>query len=590
MRFSKKMLGAALLLVVGTLFLQAGPIRPLDLGSVVNRAFMDQVADDQLGGWTDQGGNDLRVLPAGKGNYGRVPFEILPDQQGAAKACVVLGSKKKPFLENEARLELAKPEKEPALYLFHACAFNDTKNDIAGRLTAEFSDGSAQEWRVRIGRDVQPWTSASNASNAQRCWTEYNNNTQVSLFVSKFPLGGKELKALRFKGEEAVWMIAAASIGDDLRVMPLRQDFQMKNDFTAPAAFDAQALAALPTDGTPKNVVLIIGDGMGLGSLTLASLHAHGAPYKLAMESLPVSGLCTTHSGNADVTDSAASGTALSSGYKTYNGAIGMTMNKEAMRTIAEEARDAGWAVGVMTTDSLTGATPSAFVAHVPSRSMSVEIADWYVRSDFDLMIGSGNSKPFLPEDAGGMRKDARNLLQELATAGYQEVKEPAALAAVKGAPVFGFVGWPTEKNLGEMTAAALPYLASRSDKGFFIMIECSWPDGGGHGNNPDVSVKGVLSTDYATRAAVDYALAHKDTLVIVTADHETGLIHAAANRVNPRRPHVLYQTTGHSQSPVPVFAFGPGAENFHGMMDNTDIPKVFARFWELPLRQAVAE
>ncbi|HQL10350.1 MAG TPA: alkaline phosphatase, partial [Lentisphaeria bacterium] len=170
------------------------------------------------------------------------------------------------------------------------------------------------------------------------------------------------------------------------------------------------------------------------------------------------------------------------------------------------------------------------------------------------------------------------------------EVKEPAALAAVKGAPVHGFVSWPTEKSLGEMTAAALPYLASRSDKGFFIMIECSWPDGGGHGNNPDVSVKGVLSTDYATRAAVDYALAHKDTLVIVTADHETGLIHAAANRVNPRRPHVLYQTTGHSQSPVPVFAFGPGAEHFHGMMDNTDIPKVFARFWQLPLRQAVAE
>ncbi|NMA47991.1 MAG: alkaline phosphatase [Lentisphaerae bacterium] len=590
MRVTKRMFTAALLLVVGTVFLQAGPIRPLDIRSVVNRAFLDQVAGDEQGGWTDQGSNDLRMLPAGNERYGRVPFEILSDQQGAVNACIVLGSKLRPFLENEARLELPKPEKEPFLYLFHACAFNDTKQAIAGRLTAEFSDGSSHEWRVRIGRDVQPWTIADNVSNAQRCWTEYNNNTQVSLFVSKFSLGDKELKALRFKGEEAVWMIAAVSIGDDVRVLPLRRDFQMKNDYTAPAAFDAQALAALPTDATPKNIVLVIGDGMGLGSLTLASLHAHGAPYKLAMESLPVSGLCTTHSGNADITDSAASGTALSSGYKTYNGAIGVTMNKEAMRTIAEEARDAGWAVGLMTTDSLTGATPSAFVAHVPSRSMAVEIADWYVRSDFDLMIGSSNSKPFLPTDAGGMRKDARNLLQELTTGGYREIKDPAALAALRGAPVYGFVGWPTEKDLGAMTVAALPFLASRSDKGFFIMIECSWPDGGGHSNNPDLSVKGVLCTDYVARAAVEYALEHKDTLVLVTADHETGLIHAAANRENPRRPHVTYQTTGHSQAPVPVFAFGPGAENFHGMMDNTDIPKVFARLWQLPLRRPVAE
>jgi alkaline phosphatase len=591
MRFSKRIFAVATaLLLGGNAALLAGPLHPLDISSIVNRAFTDEVAGDQQGGWIDQGSNDLRLLPSGAARYGRVPFHILSDEKGTAKACIVLGSEKLSFLDNDARLDLAKGEKEPMLYLFHACAFNNTRHAIAGRMTAEFSDGSSREWRVRVGRDVQPWTNANTVNNASRCWTEYNQNTQVSMFVSKFSLGGKELTALRFKGEEAVWMIAGISLGDDLRISPLRRDFLMKQDYTAPEAFDTQALAALPMDGTPKNIVMIIGDGMGLGSLNLASLHAHGKLYGLAMESLPVSGLCTTYSGNADVTDSAASGTALSSGYKTYNGALGVTMNKEAMRTIAEEARDSGRAVALMTTDSLVGATPAAFVAHVPSRSMAAEIADWYLRSNFDLMIGSSNSKAFLPETAAGIRKDDRNILQELTAKGYQEVKDPATLTAVQGAPVFGFINWPTEKELGAMTAAALPYLASRSDKGFFVMIECSWPDAGGHGNYPDLSVKGVLSTDYAVRAAVDFALERKDTLVLVTADHETGLLYAAANRLNPRRPHVTYQSTGHSQAPVPVFAFGPGAEKFHGVMDNTDIPQLFARFWGLTLRQPVVE
>lgn len=590
MRFTLKMLWAALLLVVGTLALPAGPIRPLDLSTVANRAFRDATAGDQQGGWIDLGANDLRILEAGPKVIGNVPFVILPDNGGTAKAGIVLGQQKLPFLDAEARLAFATPEKGPYLYLLHACAMNDKNGEIAGRLTAEFADGSKQEWRLRIGRDVQPWTSAQNAANAQRSWTEYNSNTQISLFVSKFPLESKALVALHMQSEEAVWMVVAASVGDDVKIVPLRPEFVMKSDFTAPDAFTPEALAGVPSDGVPKNIIMIIGDGMGQGALNLASLHTHGELGKLAMQSLPVAGLCTTYSGNADVTDSAASATALSSGYKTFNGAIGMTMNKEGRRTIAEQAKEAGWAVGLLTTDSLTGATPSAYVAHVPSRAMSVEIADWYALSRFDLFVGASNAKPFLPESAGGMRKDGRNLVQELTGAGYAQIASAAELASAKNAPVFGFAPFASEMALGEMTAAALPYLAARSNKGFFIMIECSWPDGGGHGNNPDLSAKGALSTDYTVRAAVDYALQNKETLVLVTADHETGLLTATANRQNPKRPHVMYQSTGHSQTAVPVFAFGPGSEHFHGVMDNTDVPKVFARFWNLTLHQPVGE
>lgn len=583
----KKWMFWALTSVLWGVLVHAGPVSPLDLRGAANRALTDNIANDQQGGWIDEGSNDLHVLEAGRTQIGNVSFEILSDAATAGKSCIVVGSKKLTCLTNETNLELPVPTRGNCLYLLHACTRNEAQNAIAGRLTAEFADGSQREWRMRIGRDVQPWTSANNAANAQRCWSEYNHSTQVSLFVSKFPLDGKELKALRFVGEDAVWMIVAASLGDDVNVIPLRRDFVMKNDFTAPPAFTPDELSTVPADGVPKNIVLIIGDGMGFGSLRLASLHAHGAPDKLAMESLPAVGMCTTSSGNAMVTDSAASGTALSSGYKTDNGALGVTMDKEGRRTIAEEAKASGRAVGLMTTDSMTGATPSAFAAHVPSRSQAVEIADWYRKCGFDLLIGSTNAKPFLPETEGGIRQDNRNLLKELTVAGYAGITDAATLTtAPASVPVFGFVGWPSEKTLGEMTALVLPRLAAQSPHGFFIMIECSWPDGGGHGNNPDTSVKGVLGTDYAVRAAVDYALQAKDTLVVVTADHETGLLHAVANRGNPRRPYLLYQITSHSMSPVPVFAFGPGSEQFNGVMDNTDIPKKFADFWKLELNK----
>lgn len=571
---------AALLLLGGGV--AVAEFQPLPLERAANTSRMDESADDRKGGWTDQGSNDMRLLPAGNLTAGDIRFQI-PAEKAGVSSCIVLGDRQyRSYLPRKASLSLDQPVSGSTLYLFHACGWGKTET-VAGRLTAAYDDNTTQEWRVRVGRDVMDWWSGVGASNAYRVWSVYNNNTQISLFASKFALKeGRTLKALHFESDDAVWMVVAASVGDDVTVKPLRRDWKLSRDYDAPAPLDPALLAAAPAAVAPRNIIFIIGDGMGQSAQKFASLHAHGAPGKLVMESLPVAGMATTFSANAAVTDSAASGTALAGGYKTNNGMLGMNPAQKMFRTIAEEARDAGKSVGLLTTDALTGATPAAFVAHVPSRGMAIEIAEFTAGSGFDLLWG-GNRKAFLPPPAG-IRKDGRDLTAEMTQKGYSEVKSAADVAKSTGR-VFGFEDrWKEDiRLLSQVSRAAFEKL-SANPNGFFLMVECSYPDYGGHGNNPDLSVLGVLTTDFVVRTAVDFAAQRKDTLVVVTADHETGGIFTTYNRTNPKRPWIIYTATGHTGSPVNIFAYGPGAENFQGTLDNTEISATFAKLWSLPL------
>lgn len=369
---------------------------------------------------------------------------------------------------------------------------------------------------------------------------------------------------------------------------PRKREYKLKQNYQAPAPVDAKALAAFPQTGTPRNIIFIIGDGMGQGAQRYASLHAHGEPGKLVMEQMPATGLAQTYSANSDTTDSAASGTALSSGYKTNNGMVGMNPDQQKFRSIAEAAKASGRSVGIITSDALTGATPSAFYAHVPKRNMAQEIAAYAVSSDFDLLIGNGNRKPFLPNDKKGSRTDGRNICAELSGKGYLETSSEQALAAAP-APrkVFGFASFPQQDTASLSRTAALAFeRLNTNPAGFFLMVECSNPDWGGHGNNPDQTAGGVLMTDFVVRKALDFAMKQKDTLVVVTADHETGGIAAAPNRRAPRDPHIYYGRTGHSGVPVGVFAFGPGSWFFHGIINNIEIPRHFAGLWGLKIGQ----
>lgn len=367
---------------------------------------------------------------------------------------------------------------------------------------------------------------------------------------------------------------------------PRKQEYKLKRNHPAPAPVDAKELAAFPQNGTPRNIIFIIGDGMGQGAQAFASLHAHGAPDKLVMQQMPAAGLAQTFSANSSVTDSAASGTALSSGYKTNNSMIGVNPELKKFRSIAEAAQADGRAVGIMTCDSLAGATPAAFYAHEKHRYMGPEIAAWTVASNFDVLIGNGDRKPFLPKELKGKRADGRNICAELTAKGYLETSKEDALAkAPANSKVFGFMNFPLDDTASLARAAGLVFeRLNASPKGFFVMVECAYPDWGGHGNKPDSSAGGVLMTDFLVRQALDFAMKHKDTLVVVTADHETGGISVSPNRDDPKNPHIYYNGTGHSGAPVAVFAFGPGSAFFNGVIDNIDIPRHFSKLWNLKI------
>ena len=237
-----------------------------------------------------------------------------------------------------------------------------------------------------------------------------------------------------------------------------------------------------------------------------------------------------------------------------------------------------------MTTDALTGATPAAFLAHADHRNQAEKIAADLSAAKSMILIGS-NPKPFLPKKEGGRRTDSRNLLAELQKAGYRETATPEALKQVPAdVPVYGFIpDWNNTTLLSRFASAAFEKL-NANPKGFFLMVEGHYPDKGGHGNNPDQSVNGVLMNDFLAKAALDFAMKHPDTLVVVTADHETGGLCVAPNKANPRKPHIHYMTGNHTGEPVDIYAFGPGADRFNAVLENTDIPKTFADFWRIKL------
>jgi len=567
----KKLLAFVLIVPV----LALADIRPLPLGSAANSTFVDEKPDDKKGGWIDLGGNDLRAMPLEELTAAGVPFEI---QAADDKTCIVLGGPTRAYLPKAATLDVAANMKGKYLYLFHAAAFPPALNEVVGLLTVEFASGRPAEFRVRFGRDVADWHKPTGYSNAARAWTVYNGNTQVSLFVSKFAIrDDAAVKRIRFESKDATWMVVGVSMGDDTPLRPLRPEFRVTRTFVSPPPLTAP-LPSATNNASPRNVILIVGDGMGHGALKLASLNQHRAEGKLIMQQLPFAGLCTTYPFGGDVTDSAAAGTAFGCGHKTKNGMVGMLPNKTAVESVATEAKRAGRSVGIITTDRIYGATPAVFYANVEGRGGSQEIVDFLPGCGFDVLSGDVGALPyFLPPSKKGSRTDTRDVLAEMKEKGYAQVSTVAEFKnAPPDKPILGFLGLKsteaTESCLSELLDATISRF-EKNPKGFFVMLEGDMPDGAGHSNNANATILGTLQTDWAVRSAVEYARTHSDTLVIVTADHETGGLNVNMS-YGTEQMTILYTTTSHTASPVVVYAFGPGAHRFSGIIDNTDIAK----------------
>lgn len=282
-------------------------------------------------------------------------------------------------------------------------------------------------------------------------------------------------------------------------------------------------------------------------------------------------GLSKTSSASDLVTDSAAGAMVFATGQKTYNGAIGVDMDTIPVPTIVEQLSKKGLSTGIIATSSIEHATPASFYAHVKSRKLYEDIATFAPNSDVNLFAGGGLK--FFND-----RKDGKNLLDEMKNKGYDVItdKLPKTPSSNNEIILLAEDGMPKMSEgrgdfLPNATKLALEKL-SKNDKGFFLMVEGSQIDWGGHANDADYLINELLDFDKTLGVALDFAKQNGETLVIVTADHETGGFTLATDGSNYNKIKLTFSTKGHSGTMVPVFAEGPGAVIFNGIYENTAI------------------
>lgn len=406
---------------------------------------------------------------------------------------------------------------------------------------------------------------------------------------------------------------------------------------------NACATVSRPDDARrPRNVIFLIGDGMGVSQVTLARL----AGGDLALNEMPASGLVRTQAANSWVTDSAAAATALACGEKTNLFAVGMDPDDRLLKSLLVRAREKGQTVGLVTNTRITHATPGAFAAHVKLRWMETSIARHYLENGVDVLLG------------GGKRNFSAELLGKYRANGYTVVESRGELAKARGKVLGLFsrshmpfvVDREEEPGLPEMAARALKLVAGDPD-GFFLMIEGGRIDHAGHMNDAPSVVRELIEFDRVVKMAVDFAKRNGETLVVVTADHATGGLtvtekamplrirfgdmtasafrigslwtseggeallkkHAGIDGISPEdlkhineaataKERVLWigrlisrecgvtfipmatrlaepnTTSGHDGGMVPVYAYGPGAHRFTGTMENAELSRRIRR------------
>lgn len=382
----------------------------------------------------------------------------------------------------------------------------------------------------------------------------------------------------------------------------------MKKSFISIALFSlVLAITGCNNEPKVKNVIYLIGDGMGFGAVTTLLL-TEDEPT--GFEEAPVIGLSETCSANNYVTDSAAGGTALATGTRTNNGYVGADPDGNQLTSVLRKAQTYGMKTGIVVNTTLTEATPGAFYAGVTSRKMVFDIAKQFTESEVDVAIGGGL-------DHFIARPDSLDLTATLIENGYdvylnwetvlntesdkfvgilplydlhrreenngtasaaegQEVCLAAQMAAINEDINATHLSEPTV-YLEKATVKALDVLSRNNKDGFFLMIESAIIDGYGHNNDGEGMIVEMQEFGRTLRAMIDYVNNHPETLLVVTADHETGGTGVYYNGHTPANEGPLrlkFSTSGHTGTVVPVFAYGAGAENFAGVMKNIDIPE----------------
>ncbi len=355
----------------------------------------------------------------------------------------------------------------------------------------------------------------------------------------------------------------------------------------------------------PVRIILFIGDGMGEAHVTAARWAAVGPEGQLAMDTLPFRGWARTSNASGGVTDSAAGATALATGVKTNNAMVSLAPDGAHLATILEQAQARGLSVGLVTNTPLAHATPAAFAAHVSNRGQMSEIARQLLAAEVDVLLGGGENE-FLPTDlvgqypAPGSRQDGRNLIEEAIDGGYTYVWDAVGLSGLAAAStsrllgVFADAGMtrPFAPTLAQMTEVALAVL-SQNPQGFFLMVEGGQIDWAAHVNDAPWVIEDVLDFDAAVAVGLAYAERLGNTLVIVTADHETGGMALSLSDNGGQRfsmpdgtPfYVTWTTDAHTLLDVPVAAQGPWSSRLTGTHENTHLYETMYTALSNPVR-----
>ena len=328
----------------------------------------------------------------------------------------------------------------------------------------------------------------------------------------------------------------------------------------------------------PKNIILFIGDGIGVGHISAAKI----MKGTLNIEQCKTVGLLTTRPIEGFLATSESSTTPLATGVNSKLWYISISPSKEPLKTVLEYAEEKGKSTGIVVTSSVVDATPACFVAHTDSRKKTGVIAESTVNSGVDVLFGGG-LKYFLPsQTADSAGEDNKNLIAQLekrypvvtTTEGFRKLGTP------KGA--YGFLAVDNlpgsnerEISLAEMTRKAIEIL-STNENGFFLMVESSQIDWGSHRGDSDGIIRETIDLDHAVGAGLEFAKRDGNTLVVVTSDHETGGYCFTDGSTEKHSIRIaICATSGHTGTMVPLFAYGPGSEVLGGIGDHAFVGKI---------------
>jgi alkaline phosphatase len=333
--------------------------------------------------------------------------------------------------------------------------------------------------------------------------------------------------------------------------------------------FLSWASAQQKSSTTEPSIIFLIGDGMGISQISAG--HYLGGENS-AFSIFDKIGLIRTHSKTNKVTDSAAASTAFATGQKTYNRAIGVDIDSNKIANLVEVLKTYNYSTGLVSISSITHGTPAGFYAHVKDRDAQEDIAQQLTKSGVDYFSGGG-LKFF------NQRADKMDLLQDLKTNNYHvDTVQDYNLKLAKNKK-YGFL--LAEDGMSMIAAERKDFLANSLRQGlqyltdknapFFVMAEGSYIDWAGHRKDPEMMLNEQLDFEKAVKVAIEYVDKHPNTLLIVTGDHETGGVSVQKGKTI-EEVIVTFSGDQHTAVMLPVFAYGPHAEKFTGMYENTDI------------------